>query len=221
MRARQPRGSEEATAERGGVMERAKTFQDMLKEGTLRATDAVLATGVAMVAIGVLAILAPLASGVVFDMFFGALLIGAGLVELIDAFRAGTWQRGVLFGLAGIVTLAGGVLYVARPVVGLVVLTVFFIAYLVFVGAFRIVMAIALPTGSPGRRWGVVSGLVALVLAYLAIAQMPNISLWLIGTFIGVSLIFAGIARISLARGFRRATDMLGAPPPAQRGAHA
>jgi uncharacterized membrane protein HdeD (DUF308 family) len=64
-------------------------------------------------------------------------------------------------------------------------------------------------------------GVVALVLAYLAIAQMPNLSLWLIGTFIGVSLIFAGIARISLARGFRKATDMLGAPPPAQRGAHA
>ena len=61
----------------------------------------------------------------------------------------------------------------------------------------------------------------ALVLAYLAVAQMPNISVWLIGTFIGVSLIFAGVARISLARGFRKATDMLGAPPPAQRGAHA
>ncbi len=202
-------------------MERAKTFQDMLKEGTLSATDAVLTTGIAMVVIGILAILAPLASGVVFDMFFGALLIGAGIVELIDAFRAGTWQRSVLFGLAGIATLAGGVLYIARPVVGLVVLTVVFIAYLVFVGAFRIVMAIALPRGSPGRSWGVVSGIVALVLAYLAIAQMPNISLWLIGTFIGVSLIFAGIARISLARGFRKAADMLGAPPPAQRGAHA
>jgi uncharacterized membrane protein HdeD (DUF308 family) len=59
------------------------------------------------------------------------------------------------------------------------------------------------------------------VLAYLTIAQMPNVSVWLIGTFIGVSLIFAGVARISLARGFRRATDLLGTPPLAQRDAHA
>src|SRR6266542_711177 len=188
-------------------MERVKSFQEMLKEGTFAATDAMLATGVAMVVIGILAILAPLASGVLFDMFFCALFIGAGIV--------------VLLGLAGIVTLAAGVLYIARPVVGLIVLTVVFIAYLVLVGAFRIVMAFQLPRGSPGKSWGVVSGVVSLVLAYLAIAQMPNISLWLIGTFIGVSLIFAGIARISLARGFRKATEMLGAPPPAQRGAHA
>jgi hypothetical protein len=48
-------------------MERVKSFQEMLKEGTFAATDAMLATGVAMVVIGILAILAPLASGVLFD----------------------------------------------------------------------------------------------------------------------------------------------------------
>jgi uncharacterized membrane protein HdeD (DUF308 family) len=202
-------------------MEQAKSFQDMLKEGTVTATEGLLATGVAMVVIGILAILAPLTSGVVFDMLFGALLIGAGIVEFIDAFRAGTWQRGVLLGLAGIVTLAAGVLFIARPVVGLVALTVVFIAYLVFVGAFRIVMAFQLPRGAPGKGWSFVSGVVALLLAYLTIAQMPNVSVWLIGTFIGVSLIFAGVARISLARGFRKATDLLGTPPLAQRDAHA
>jgi uncharacterized membrane protein HdeD (DUF308 family) len=201
-------------------MERAKTFQDLLKEGTLTASDTLLATGVAMVVIGILAIIAPMASGLLFNMFFGALLIGAGIVELIDAFGVGTWQRSVLLGLAGLVTLAAGALYIARPVVGLVVLTVVFIAYLVFVGAFRIVMAFQLPRGSPGKVWGFVSGIVSLVLAYLAIGQMPNVSLWLIGTFIGVSLIFAGVARISLARGFRKATQLL-TPPPAERGAHA
>jgi uncharacterized membrane protein HdeD (DUF308 family) len=202
-------------------MERVRTFQDMLKEGTLTASDALLATGVAMVVIGILAILAPLASGLLFDMIFGALLIGAGIVEFIDAVRAGTWQRGVMLGLAGIVTLAAGILFIARPTIGLVALSIVFLAYLVFVGAFRIVMAFQLPRGSPGKVWAFVSGVVALVLAYLAIGQMPNLSLWLIGTFLGVSFLFAGIARISLARGFHKATDMLGAPPPAERGAHA
>jgi uncharacterized membrane protein HdeD (DUF308 family) len=202
-------------------MERAKTFQDMLKEGTLTATDALLTSGIAMVVIGILAILAPMASGVVFDMIFGALFVAAGIVELTDAFRAGTWQRGVLLALAGLVTLAAGIIYIARPMVGLVVLTVAFIAYLMFVGAFRIVLAFQLPRGSPGKGWGFVSGVVSLVLAYLTIGQMPSISTWLIGTFLGVSFIFAGIARISVARGFRKATDVLVAPPPTERGAHA
>jgi uncharacterized membrane protein HdeD (DUF308 family) len=202
-------------------MEGAKTFQDLLKEGSLTASDALLGTGVAMVVIGAIAIFAPLATGITFNMIFGAVLIAAGVVEFIDAFRAGTWQRGVLYGLLGLVTLAAGALYIARPLVGLVVLTVVFLAYLVFVGAFRLVMAIAAPSGTPGRVMQAVSGAVALVLAYLAIGQMPNISVWLIGTFIGVSLLFAGAARISMALGFRRVSGTLGAMAPAQRGAHA
>jgi uncharacterized membrane protein HdeD (DUF308 family) len=86
----------------------AKSFQEMLKEGTLTGSDTLTATGVAMIVIGVLAILAPLASGVLFDMLFGALFVGAGVVELIEAFRSGTWQRGVLLALAGLVTLVAG-----------------------------------------------------------------------------------------------------------------
>jgi uncharacterized membrane protein HdeD (DUF308 family) len=197
-----------------------KTVQQMVEEGALAGSDALTATGIAMIVIGILAILAPMTSGIVFDMLFGALFIGAGVVEMIEAFRTGTWQRGVLLALLGIVTVAAGVLYIARPVVGLVVLTVVFIAYLVFAGAFRIVMAFQLPRGAPGKFWAFLSGIVTLVLAYLAIAQMPNISSWLIGTFIGVSLIFAGTARISLARGINHAAGMVGTPPLTPRGAH-
>jgi uncharacterized membrane protein HdeD (DUF308 family) len=202
------------------AMERAKTFQDMLKEGSLTASDVLLASGIAMVVIGVVAILAPLASGVLFNLIFAAVLIGAGIVEFTDAVRSGTWQRGVLLGLAGIVTVAAGVFFIARPVVGLVALSIVFLGYLIFMGVFRIVMAFQLPKGAPGKVWSFVSGVVALVLAYLAIGQMPSLSLWLIGTFVGVSLIFSGIARMSLARGFSKATGLLGAPP-AERGAHA
>jgi uncharacterized membrane protein HdeD (DUF308 family) len=202
-------------------MESAKTFEEMLKEGAIAGSDTLTAGGVAMIVIGALAIVAPLASGVVFDMIFGALLIGVAIVEFVEAVHSGTWQRGVLLGLAGIVALATGLLTIARPLVGLVALTVVFLGYLVFAGVFRVVMAFALPRGTPGRFWGFLSGVVALVLAYMAIGLLPNISAWLIGTYIGVSLILAGVARLSLARGVRRATGLLGAPPAAPRGVHA
>lgn len=196
------------------------TFGEALKEDTLAGSDAFMTAGVAMVVIGVLAALAPLASGIVFNLLFGALMIGAGIVELVDAFRAAKWQRGVLEGLAGILTLAAGFLTVVHPVVGLVALTVVFIGYLIFVGAFRMVMAFQLPTGAAGKFWTFLSGVVALLLAALAIAQMPITSIWLIGTYIGVSLIFGGVARISLARGFRKVVDAVGAPAQTMRGTH-
>ncbi len=198
-----------------------RSFEELLKEGAVAGSDTLTAAGVAMIVIGALAILAPLASGVVFDMIFGALLIGVAIVEFVEAVHSGTWQRGVLLGLAGLVALATGLLTIARPLVGLVALTVVFLGYLVFAGVFRIVMAFALPRGTPGRFWAFLSGAVALVLAYMAIGLLPNISAWLIGTYIGVSLILAGVARLSLARGVRRATGLLGAPPPAPHGAHA
>jgi uncharacterized membrane protein HdeD (DUF308 family) len=201
-------------------MESPKTFQQMVAEGALAGSDALIATAVAMIVIGILAILAPMASGIVFDMLFGALFIGAGIVEMVEAFGTGTWQRGVPLALIGIVTVAAGVLFITRPVVGLIALSVAFIAYLIFVGAFRIVMAFQLPRGAPGKFWGFVSAIVTLGLAYLAITQMPNISVWLIGTFVGVSLVFAGVARLSLARGVRQVLGTVGVPPLAPRGAH-
>jgi uncharacterized membrane protein HdeD (DUF308 family) len=200
--------------------ESPKILQEMVKEGTLAGSDVLIATGIATIVLGILAILAPLATGIVFDLLFAALLVGAGIVEMIEAFRTGTWQRGVLLGLAGLVTLGAGILYIARPTLGLVALTVVFLAYLIFLGAFRIVMAFQLPRGAPGRFWAFVSGVVNLVLAYLASVRMPDISLWLIGTFIGVSLVFAGVARLSAARGLRHAAGVIGTPPLEARGAH-
>jgi uncharacterized membrane protein HdeD (DUF308 family) len=179
-----------------------------------------MATGIAMVIIGVLAALAPLASGLLFDLLFGALLIAAGIVELVDAFRSPGWRRGVLIAITGIVTLAAGVLCTLHPVVGLVALTVVFIAYLVFAGAFRMAMAFQLPSGVPGRVWTFLSGVVSLVLAFLAMSQMPITSLWLIGTFIGASLFSDGIARISLARGLRKAADLESSPAQVAPHAH-
>jgi uncharacterized membrane protein HdeD (DUF308 family) len=196
------------------------TFRQVLKDDAVAGSKALMATGIAMVIIGILAALAPLASGLVFDVFFGALVIAAGIVELFDAFQSARWQSGVLVALGGIVTLAVGVLYVMRPMVGLVALTVVFIAYLVFSGAFRIVLAFELPAEVPGRFWTAMSGVVALVLAFVALYQMPATSLWLIGTFIGASLFTGGIARISLANGLRQAAGLLSSPSQAMHGAH-
>ncbi len=195
-------------------------FLGILKQGTRSVGDALLTMGIALIVLGVLALLAPLASGLLFDILFGALLTGAGIVELIDAFRSSTWQRAVLLALAGLVTLAVGILFIAQPLVGLLALTVALLAYLMSLGTFRLVMSIQLPRGTPGRGMSFVSGLVAIVLAFITIAQLPSVSPWLIGTFIGASLVFAGGARIAVARGIRRAEQVF-TPAPVHGGAHA
>lgn len=200
------------------------TIQDpllgMLKQGTHSVGDVLLTLGIALIVLGGMALLAPLTSGLFFDVLFGALLTAAGVVEFIDAFRSSTWQRGMLLALAGIVTLVAGVLFIASPLVGLLALTAVFIGYLIFLGVFRLVMSVQLPRGTPGRGMSFVSGLAAIVLGFFSIAQLPSVSPWLIGTFIGVSLVLAGVSRISVALGLRKAEHLL-SPGPAHGGAHA
>src|SRR5512139_2703496 len=82
------------------VMESTDRLGEALKKDTLAVSDAFMTACVAMVVIGILAALAPLGSGIVFNLLFSALMIGAGTVELVDAFRAGKWQRRVLGALA-------------------------------------------------------------------------------------------------------------------------
>ncbi len=197
------------------------SIRKVLNEETLAGADALLATGIAMVIVGILAALAPLASGILFNLLVGAALIAAGIVELVDAFRSSRWQRGVLVALTGIVTLVAGVACILNPIVGLVALTVVFIGYLVLAGVFRMVLAFQLPSGLSGRFWTFLSGAAGLVLAFVALSQLPITSLWLIGTFVGASLLTGGIARISLARGLRRAIVRVDPPAHALHGAHA
>jgi len=185
----------------------------IVKQGTRSVVDTLMTMGIALVILGIIALVAPMTSGLLFDILFGALLTGAGIVEFMDAFRSGTWQRGALLALAGIVTLAAGILYMARPLVGLLALTVVFLAYLIFLGSFRLLMSFQLPRGTPGKGMSFVSGVVAIVLAFISLAALPSVSPWLVGTFIGVSLIFAGGARIALALGLRRSQHRLGSSP--------
>lgn len=77
------------------------SIRKVLNEETLAGADGLLATGIAMVIVGILAALAPLASGILFNLLVGAALIAAGIVELVDAFRSSRWQRGVLVALRG------------------------------------------------------------------------------------------------------------------------
>ena len=55
-----------------------------------------------------------------------------------------------------------------------------------------------------GWGWQVLSGLVALLLGLFITAGWPASSIWVIGTFIGIDLIFGGWSFIMIALAARR-----------------
>jgi uncharacterized membrane protein HdeD (DUF308 family) len=56
----------------------------------------------------------------------------------------------------------------------------------------------------PGSGWILFDGIVTLVLGLLVWRQWPSSSLWVMGTLVGISMIFTGMTRLMLSLAVRR-----------------
>jgi uncharacterized membrane protein HdeD (DUF308 family) len=153
--------------------------------------------GLALVALGVVAI----ASAVLFTistvMIFGALLMAAGVAELINAFRTKERSKILLNVLSAIVYLAAGSLLIWNPIAGALTLTLVVAAFLFAAGVLRIVKAIQ---RRKNKDWGLflLGGIIDLALGFIIASGWPISGLWVIGLFVGVEMIVHGIAWIVL-----------------------
>lgn len=157
-----------------------------------------MAWGVLMLVCGLLAISLPLASSIGLVVILAWLILFAGVWHLIFAFHAQS-VGGVLWKilLAVLYLIAGGYL-LTHPLLGVVSLTLVLAIFFAFEG----VIEIALYFGLRGVRhsgWVLVDGIVTLILGILIWRQWPSSSVWVIGTLVGISLIFSGISRFMLA----------------------
>jgi uncharacterized membrane protein HdeD (DUF308 family) len=153
--------------------------------------------GFLLVVAGVLYIAAPWIAGIAASIFFGWLILLAGIAHLVYAWSergAGAilWQV-----LIGLVYLAAGIWLLLMPVVGVVALTLVLAWYIALEGVLELLSYSRLRR-LPGSVWFLIDGIVSLLLAGLIFFHWPSSSLWAVGTLVGISLLFSGIARISL-----------------------
>jgi uncharacterized membrane protein HdeD (DUF308 family) len=165
-----------------------------------------LAAGIALVILGILGLGAVGLLSIASTIWFGAMIFAGGVIMLIDAFRHGGWKSRLMHVLIGLLYLAVGVIVFVNPLVATVSLTLFAGAALVVAGVLRIVVAFQ-TRPMPVWVWVLVSGLLSLALGALILLQWPASSLWVLGTFLAVELIFQGWACIALARAIRSTFD--------------
>jgi uncharacterized membrane protein HdeD (DUF308 family) len=58
-----------------------------------------------------------------------------------------------------------------------------------------------------GSTWVLVDGIITLLLGLMIYAQWPSSSAWAIGTLVGISMIFSGVARVMMSLAVRKAMD--------------
>jgi uncharacterized membrane protein HdeD (DUF308 family) len=168
-----------------------------------------IALGILLLIAGLLSIAAPVFAGVAASVFFGWLILLGGVAHLVYAWsqRGGgavIWQI-----LIGIAYLIAGLYMLFHPLAGMAVLTLVLAVYILFEGIFELVV-FSRVRHLPGTMWFLIDGLVSLFLAALIFFHWPSSSLWVIGTLVGISLFFSGLART-----FGRSRWGLGALTPA------
>jgi len=157
-----------------------------------------IALSILLIVTGILAILLPPAAGVAVAILIAWLLLFAGVAHLVFAWHmrsAGgfTWELilGLLYGFVGVYMLM-------HPAAGLASLTLVLAIYLFMESVFEFVLWGALRR-LPGAVWLLLDGVVTLILAVLIWRTWPSSTEWVIGTLVGISMLFSGMSRLAIS----------------------
>lgn len=166
-----------------------------------------LIIGILLVIFGTFAILVPHIFSEAFAVLLGVLVLLSGIIEIASVFYARSWGNALLEVLLGLFYIVVGVMIIRHTVFTLQVLTLVIAVIILVGGFFRIFAAIQLRYG--GWGWTILSGVLGVLLGIIILAGYPWSSLWVIGLFIGIEILFTGWSWIMIALAARS----LPAPP--------
>ncbi len=154
--------------------------------------------GILMFVCGMLAIALPRLSSIEIVIVLSWLILIAGVWHIIFAFHSHSIGRFLWKFLVALLYVAAGLYLSMNPLLGVVSLTLVVAIFLVLEGVIEIVLYFKL-RGVRHASWVMLDGIVTLILGILIWKQWPSSSRWVIGTLVGISLIFSGVSRFMLS----------------------
>ncbi|GAB4344608.1 MAG: HdeD family acid-resistance protein [Leptolyngbyaceae cyanobacterium] len=164
----------------------------------------IIALSIVLIVLGILAIIMPGFASAFFTAVLGWIALISGVVMIVQSFVSkpvrGFWLNlivGILYVIAGIYILSNLLISVAALTFALGIL---FIAE----GIYTIIMGF---TNRAGHRmsWLVIlNGVITLILGILVLNQFPFSAIWLIGLYVGISLLFSGVSLLAAALAVRK-----------------
>lgn len=178
---------------------------DLPSEAEIRkSTGWIIALSIILIILGILAIFMPGFASAFFTAVLAWISLISGVVMIVQSFVAkpvrGFWLNlivGILYVILGIYILSNLLISIAALTFALGIL---FIAE----GIYTIIMGF---TNRAGHRmsWLVVlNGVVTLILGILVLNQFPFSAIWLIGLYVGISLLFSGVSLLVAALAVRK-----------------
>ena len=168
----------------------------------------ILSLGILFILMGFIGLVMSIGFTIVSIIFFGVLLIVAGISHIIYVFKYKNIKESLWQALIAFLYVLGGCLIIYDPLLGSLLITAFLAGAFVVIGITRIVMAFAFKatagSGAGGTRvWLFLAGLAGIILGFILLAQWPMSALWFIGLWIAIELLMTGWYYIILALALR------------------
>ena len=158
-----------------------------------------IASGILMIAAGIIALSVPFITGFVFTLWLGFMLTFVGLAQGIYSWQTRKNGGLLLKLIIGFLYIAAGILVLANPFKGILTLTVFLSIFLLFEGIFELSLAFQLRSLNSRWGWVLFDGILTLIISLMIWRHLPSSATWVIGLLIGLSIISSGISRVILS----------------------
>jgi uncharacterized membrane protein HdeD (DUF308 family) len=161
---------------------------------------AFLFEGIVLAVLGLAAMIVPPLASLAVTIFLGWMFLISGVAGLIVTFWArqmpGFWWS--LFSAA--LAVLAGLILLARPMQGVLTLTIVVGAYFLAEGVATIMYALEHRRELSERwSWLLVSGLMDILIAFLIISGLPGSAEWAIGLLVGINLVLGGASLVGMA----------------------
>ena len=175
-----------------------------LSETVKKGAGWVMTLGVITMLAGLFALNSPFFVGIAIQYLVGGALLLGGILQIIHAIKGSESGKSVFAVISGLLAIICGGIMIAKPLLGLGVITLFLIAYFISDGLVKIIQAFKY---RPGHGWGwfLFSGIITLLLGLALWKNWPVSGAWAIGVLFGINLIFDGWAMIFTGTTVRQA----------------
>ncbi|HKJ54106.1 MAG TPA: DUF308 domain-containing protein [Gammaproteobacteria bacterium] len=153
--------------------------------------------GAIAILLGLLAMLSPTVTGISIGILVGILVLLAGLVRIVWAFRARDLGRGLLLFAIGGITFIAGLAMITHPMFASGVLTVILTLYFLLDGAAELASGYFMRPAA-GSGWLMFAGAISVLLGLMIWSQFPLSGAWAVGILLGIKLLFIGLITITV-----------------------
>ncbi|WP_369147582.1 HdeD family acid-resistance protein [Streptomyces sp. R44] len=183
--------------------------REMRREGKKlsRSFSRLAVLGFLLVLGGVVGLVYTAAATLTSMLLFGWLLLIGGVVGLLQAIQSRGTSYFWLAAVVAALNIAAGVVVIRHPEGSAEALTLFAALLFLTGGLFRLVGSVVVR--GPQFGWTLLQGAFGLLLGLLVLFDWPHSSLYVLGVFFSLALLFDGLGLIAIGVGGRRIVSMV------------